>query len=228
MNHSNLLRFSISQPPPPPPPLPLSPFHSFQENNILVNVCCPTATKKQIPPSPFHPRLIPGPYELSRLVLSSVFLSLFSCRFTFEPCHEKRDTNGIRIILRGGQSKWCMSINAWWLALSRETQSCERIPASVSLHVNIIMTSCATKSGIFPQKEIYNCKISAESFITPINIDIRSSKFQFWKKEHATRLSKKKVVSHPRFSTKFGLADGFFFIYSVCGLCKQSPLRNHQ
>ena len=29
------------------------------------------------------------------------------------------------------------SINAWWLALSRGTQSCERIPASVSLYKNI-------------------------------------------------------------------------------------------
>ena len=42
---------------------------------------------------------------------------------------------------------------------------------------------------------------------------------------------KKLVVYHPRFSTKFGRADGFFFIffiYSVCGLCEQSrgPLRN--
>ena len=43
---------------------------------------------------------------------------------------------------------------------------------------------------------------------------------------------KKLVVYHPRFSTKFGRADGFLFyflyIYSVCGLCEQSrgPLRN--
>ena len=90
-------------------------------------------------------KVAPYPIIVSLDPLSSVFLSLFSCRFTFEPCHEKWDTYGIHIVLRGGQSKWCMSINAWWSALSCETQSCERNPASGSLHVNIIMTSCATK-----------------------------------------------------------------------------------
>ena len=49
-------------------------------------------------------------------------------------------------------------------------------------------------------------------------------------KEYIRPSKKKIVVYHPRFSTKFGRADGFFlfFIHSVCGLYEQSrgPLRN--
>ena len=53
-------------------------------------------------------------------------VNCLSCRMTFEPHHEKRDTNDISIVLRGGQSKLGMSIcNVW---------------------------SCGTKSGITKRK----------------------------------------------------------------------------
>ena len=85
------------------------------------------------------------------------------------------------------------------------------------------MTSCATKSGIFPQKEIYNCKISAESFITPINIDIRSSKFQFWKKEHAIRLSKKKKLFLIQDFRQYSGWGTDFFLNTVYVGCVSKP-----
>ena len=34
----------------------------------------------------------------------------------YDPSHEKKDTNDIRMVLRGGRSKWCMSMCNVWFA----------------------------------------------------------------------------------------------------------------
>ena len=82
------------------------------------------------------------------------------------------------------------------------------------------LTSCATRSGIIPQKERYNCKSSAECFIT--SIGIRSSKFPFWKKKHAIRPSKRKKSNLSCKIFDKIRAGGRIFLLFIWP-CEQSP-----